>query len=184
MIGRRIFFRAAFLTVISILALSSFVVGAKANIPGAPLVQSSYPSNGRIRVTITHSNPSSIHYVDLVEVNIDGQVKTFALQPQTNNTFTVELNLGPIQGMPQVMARAHCTIHGWSAWSYKISIPEFPTTAITLFAALATSLFIIIMNTKKPFNGHNLQGSRNLILRHFFSLSTFSSFVNLGILFS
>mgnify|MGYP001105918806 CR=1 FL=1 len=150
LVTRRVFLRSASLAALSVVALSSFIKGAEANVPTVLQVENiSQDSMGRIRLQITHANPSTCcHYVDLVEVDINGHVKQFSLQPQNSDPFTVELDLGEVQGTPNVRARAHCIIHGWSAWSNQIPVPEFPATAMAVFMALAASLFMI-KNAKK-----------------------------------
>jgi len=150
LVTRRVFLRSASLAALSVVALSSFIKGAEANVPTVLKVENiSQDSMGRIRLQITHANPSTCcHYVDLVEVDVNGHVTQFSLQPQNSDPFTVELDLGEVQGTPNVRARAHCIIHGWSAWSNQIPVPEFPATAMAVFMALAASLFMI-KNAKK-----------------------------------
>jgi desulfoferrodoxin (superoxide reductase-like protein) len=103
----------------------------------------SQDSAGKIKLKIRHSNPSSGHYINLVEVDIDGNIQQFNLQPQTTDPFDVELELGALQGTPNVRARAHCIIHGYSAWSDQIAIPELPIPALALLGALVASLVFI-----------------------------------------
>ncbi len=149
LVSRRVFLKSASLAAISTEALSSLIQRVEANIPTVLQVENiSQGSAGRIRLQITHSNPSSGHYVDIIEVDVDGQVTPFNLQPQDSDPFTVELDLGAIQGTPSVRARAHCTIHGCSGWSNQIPVPEFPATALAVFIALAASLFVM-RNAKK-----------------------------------
>ena len=149
LVSRRVFLRSASIAAISTVALSGLIQRAEANVPTVLQIENiSQDSMGRVRLEITHSNPSSSHYVDTVEVDVNGQVTPFNLQPQDSDPFTVELDLGAIQGTPNVMARAHCIIHGWSGWSNQIPVPEFPATALAVFIALAASLFLI-RNAKK-----------------------------------
>jgi len=145
LVTRRVFLRSASLAAISAVALSSLIKGAEANVPTVLQIENiSQDSMGKIRLQITHANPSTCcHYVDLVEVDVNGQVKQFTLKPQSSDPFTVELDLGQVQGTPNVRARAHCITHGWSDWSNQIPVPEFPATAIAVFMALAASLFMI-----------------------------------------
>jgi len=148
-VSRRFFLKSAPLAAVSAVALSGFVERAEANVPTVLQVENiSQDSNGRINLQISHANPSSNHYVDLVEVDVNGQVKQFPQQPQSSDPFTVELELGQVQGTPNVRARAHCIIHGWSDWSNQVTVPEFPATAMAVFIALAASLFMI-RNAKK-----------------------------------
>lgn len=144
MVTRRVFLKSASLAALSAVALSTFIKGAEANVPTVVQIENiSQDSTGKVRLQITHANPSSNHYVDLIEVDVNGQVTQFSLQPQNKDPFTVELDLGQLQGTPNVRARAHCNTHGWSGWSNEVPVPEFPGTALAVFMALAASLFMI-----------------------------------------
>ena len=73
---------------------------------------------------------------------LDLSVQSFNLQAQNSNPFTVELDLGQIQGTPNVKVRAHCNMHGWSDWSSEVQVPEFSEVGVTVLAALAAALLI------------------------------------------
>ena len=150
LVTRRVFLRSASLAALSVVALSGFIKGAEANVPTVLQVENiSQDSMGKIRLQVSHANPSTCcHYVDLVEVDVSGQVTQFSLQPQNSDPFTVELDLGQVEGTPNVRARAHCNTHGWGDWSNQVPVPEFPATAMAVFMALAASLFMI-KNAKK-----------------------------------
>jgi len=142
-LGLRNLVRPAFFLAVSIMLSLWSMRSVGADVPNVlQIVDISQPSMGRIRLQIRHANPSSSHYVNEVEVDINGQVTKFNLQPQTTNPFTVELDLGVFQGKPNVRARANCNLHGWSSWSDQIQIPEFVRVTPLLFAALAASLVI------------------------------------------
>jgi len=140
--GRRLL-RFVLLATVSVLAVSGATVIAAADVPDVLQIEDiSQGSMGKIRLQIRHLNPSASHYIDMVEADISGQVSKYSLQPQSTNPFTVELDLGQFQGKPNVKARAHCIIHGWSAWSNQIQIPEFSNVGAMLLAAMATSFLI------------------------------------------
>ncbi len=95
-------------------------------------------------IQVRHNSPSSNHYVDTVEVEIDGKVeKINGLEPQTGASFTVEDALGT--GAKNVRIRAHCNIHGWSQWAVESGgestgsggIPGFSLESIALGISLA-----------------------------------------------
>lgn len=95
-------------------------------------------------IQVRHNSPSSNHYVDTVEVEIDGKVeKINGLEPQTGASFTVEHALGA--GAKNVRVRAHCNIHGWSQWAVEAGgepagsggIPGFSPESIVLGISLA-----------------------------------------------
>jgi len=107
-------------------------------------------SLGKIRIHVSHANPSSGHYVDQLEISgrIGGQslTTTLTLQPQSSNPFTFEVS----QEVPAsylsnafVKVRAHCSLHGWSGWSDEIQIPEFRELMSTIVAAMAVSVLIL-----------------------------------------
>lgn len=128
MIARKVMLAAVCLMVVSTAAF--FVGTAAANIPEVLQIQNiSQGSAGRIRLQISHALPSSTHYVDIIEVDIGGQTRQFNQQPQSSDPFTVELDLGQIQGNPNIRARAHCNLHGWSDWSTYAVTGTATTTA-------------------------------------------------------
>ena len=121
---------------------------AVANVPNVlQIVNISQGSDGKISLEITHQGPSPNHYVDMVEVQVNGATQQFTLQPQTTDPFTVELDLGALQGTPEVQARAHCNIHGWSDWSQTIAVPEFPTVVMVASTLLVAMLAFRAGNT-------------------------------------
>jgi desulfoferrodoxin (superoxide reductase-like protein) len=131
------------------LILFGMIPLAKANVPSVLQINNiSQGSSGRISLQISHSSPTSSHYVDMVEVDVSGQVKQFSLQPQTTDPFTIELDLGQVQGTPNVKARAHCTLHGWGNWSNQIALPEFSGLGATILLAYAACLFVMRRVTK------------------------------------
>jgi desulfoferrodoxin (superoxide reductase-like protein) len=154
---------------LAVVSTAAFFVGiAAANIPEVLQIQNiTQGSAGRIRLQISHSLPSSTHYVDIVEVDIGGQIRQFDQQPQSVDPFTVELDLGQIQGNPNIRARAHCNLHGWSDWStYAIGgtttttaattsapsqqIPGFPWESIIVGLSIGlASLFLIGRHKRK-----------------------------------
>jgi desulfoferrodoxin (superoxide reductase-like protein) len=155
-IARKVMLATVCLMVVS---TTAFFVGiAAANIPTVLQIQNiSQGSAGRIRLQITHAGPSSTHYVDIIEVDIGGQTKQFSQQPQSSDPFTVELDLGQIQGNPNIRARAHCNLHGWSDWStYAVTgtntttaapsqgIPGFPLESIMMGLIVGLGALILI----------------------------------------
>ena len=99
-------------------------------------------------ITIRHASPTASHYVDVVEVDIDGAVHNVPFIPsQSTTTFVVQFNMGEITGVPMVKARAHCNFHGWSTWSEPIEVPEF--SQVHLFLILMfVSLGVLLLKTK------------------------------------
>ena len=147
--GRR-HVRLLLLVTFSLLIMFSVIGVASANVPSVVQIDNiSLGSSGRIRLQISHLNPSPSHYVDMVEVDVNGQVTQFNLQPQNSNPFTVELDLGQLQGTPNVKARAHCNLHGWGSWSNQIQVPEFAEVGAIIVVALIGPLLIARTVMKK-----------------------------------
>ncbi len=99
---------------------------------------------GKIMVEIRHSSPSSSHYVETVEVRVDGEVYEIDLEPQTETVFEVEVELDDV-GLTFIEVRAKCISHGWSNWaSYGVEeptddaggIPGFPMLSVLAGVAL------------------------------------------------
>ena len=90
--------------------------------------------------TIRHNSPSSRHYVDVVDIELDGKVEKFEdLPPQTETTFVLEFAID--SSFDEIRLRAHCTNHGWSQWitltseeeqSPNRGIPGFPIAAVVI----------------------------------------------------
>lgn len=106
-----------------------------------------------LNITVRHSSPTNSHYVNKVEVDVDGAVHDIDLAPQSTVTFVVQYNMGELADAPMVRARAHCTIHGWSSWSNSeqvsdsSSIPLLPILAIVSVLAIV-SIVILLLRSK------------------------------------
>ncbi len=102
-------------------------------------------------IQVRHSSPSQTHYVDEVEVEVDGKVEKVELAPQSSTTFTVEHEVD--SQTAEIRVRAHCTNHGWSRWKSLETeeataggggIPGFPYESIVVGLAMsAVTLWVI-----------------------------------------
>jgi hypothetical protein len=73
--------------------------------------------NTILNIEIEHNNPSSSHYVNIIDVEIDGNVQSVTgLEPQTSTQFTYKYDLGKLE-YENVRVRANCNVHGWSNWA-------------------------------------------------------------------
>ncbi len=101
-------------------------------------------------IRVRHSSPSQTHYVDEIEVEVDGEVEKIERDSQSATTFTVEHTVD--SEAADIRARAHCTNHGWSRWKSLETeeptedgggIPGFPVeaTAIGLTIGVVLLLF-------------------------------------------
>jgi len=143
-----------YLLILSLLiSICRFPAEVHANVP-VILDISTLEADGKvsIEIQINHQNPSfggysADHYVDLVEVEIDGTPHQIsAMQPPTAETFTVTYYIGELTGYPTIRVRAHCTIHGWSPWTQPQVIPEYPNGPIATI--LLSFLFVLLMKRK------------------------------------
>lgn len=101
-----------------------------------------------LNVTVYHSPVTPSHYVDVIEVDVDGNIQSFPVE-QPTTTFTTPCNLGPIEGTPSARARAHCTVDGWSSWSEPIQIPEFSLSVLLLTLTLVTLFAVSVFRKIK-----------------------------------
>jgi hypothetical protein len=92
-----------------------------------------------VNVTVFHEPVLVSHRVEKIEVNVSGTNHVFNMI-QNTTTFTYPCNIGPIEGNPSAQVRAYCTIHGYSAWTTPIQIPEFQLPALLLTLILSTAL--------------------------------------------
>jgi desulfoferrodoxin (superoxide reductase-like protein) len=122
-----------------------------------PIVDCGTPLAGQgflILATVRHANPTTTHYVDKIEIAKGKSTVTIDLQPQSNETFTVSTVL--CEGRDYhageeltVLARAHCTIHGWGTWSSSVTIPEFETPGLIALAALTLASLGVLLHKRR-----------------------------------
>jgi len=111
------------LLILLLAVVSAFIVDSVlADVPVVNTIQPwTRPNDGHtvLNVTVTHNNYYSGHYVDWIQVDVDGAVDTVNLSPPQplNLPFVVQYDMGIISGTPTVRAKAHCNLHGPSAWS-------------------------------------------------------------------
>jgi hypothetical protein len=104
-----------------------------------------------LNITVRHAAPSGFHYIDQVEVDIDGSVQVITIpSAQTTTTFLVQYNMGTVTTTPTVTARARCTVHGWSAWSSPVVVPELSIVLPLLLVALTAVLILFRSKRVQP----------------------------------
>jgi peptide/nickel transport system substrate-binding protein len=73
--------------------------------------------NTLLNLEVKHNDPTSSHYVDIIEVEIDGNIqRETGLTPQNTTQFTYQYDLGEVE-YENVRVRVHCNLHGWSSWA-------------------------------------------------------------------
>jgi hypothetical protein len=95
-----------------------------------------------LNITVYHTPLTSLHHVDTVEVDVEGNITSFPVD-QPSTTFIVQTNLGQITGTPSTRVRAHCTIDGWSPWSETFQVPEFSSLILLSIFIIATVVVVI-----------------------------------------
>jgi desulfoferrodoxin (superoxide reductase-like protein) len=98
-------------------------------------------------IRVRHSSPSQTHYVDEIEVEVDGKVEKKERDSQSATTFTVEYTVD--SKAADIRIRAHCTNHGWSQWKSLQTgeptedgggIPGFPVESTAIGLAIGAVL--------------------------------------------
>ena len=125
------------------------VIISYANVPSMLNIKIEISGDSTILVLdVAHSNPTSTHFVNVVEIENGDDELSLTLEPQTSGSFTVEVE---VDSIPETLrARAKCTTHGWSQWRRFTTdtengggggIPGFPIESIVL--GLITALIVI-----------------------------------------
>lgn len=131
------------------LFLSAHVQTVKALVPSIVSINHyDVGSTVWVNITVNHTPPPAIgpsHYVSNIQLEINGSVQDLAQSPQTTETFYVQHSLGPKSNTYMVRARAFCVVHGYSAYSSLVSVPE--SDAVVLFIVLATVTVVVAKKT-------------------------------------
>jgi len=84
-----------------------------------------------IIVEIRHNDPSSTHYVDIVDIDIDypppvhaALLRDIKVSRQTEATFTYQRVIDADPRYEAIAVRARCSTHGWSEWVDMEGQPE------------------------------------------------------------
>jgi hypothetical protein len=123
------------------------VLTVEALVPGIVGVESyDVGSVTWLNITIHHTPPPALgpsHYVSNVQVEVNGVVEDLPQSPQSTETFSVQYSLGPNTDSYSVRARAYCIVHGYSAWSNIVTVPEISLLTVVLLIALATATIVL-----------------------------------------
>ena len=115
---------------IIIMLFLNFAVTVFADVPMVQKID--VTKDGEITILnfqIRHGSPSTNHYIDIIEVEINERLEPTRtrindLEPQTSTVFSYEYNIGTVQ-YESIKVRVHCNIHGWSSWtSLEVPIPS------------------------------------------------------------
>jgi len=145
------------IAVLFILTLFLPVDVVHANVPSViNITRRTENGNTLVDVKVSHSDPSTSHYIAQINLDLDGTTKPFTnLSKATTTEATYTLNIGQINPKT-VKAQAICVIHGPGDWftesatggstggSYSGGgIPSYPTESIVVGAILAVAIILL-----------------------------------------
>ena len=117
--------------------------------------------NTVLNITIRHNAnvPPLSHYVDWIDMEIDGSTTTVPLlNNQTTQIFVAQYNMGQVIDTPTLRARVHCIVHFYGGFSAPLQIPEFSVIQLLGIFVLVSivSLFLSRKNIlQKRLNPRN-----------------------------
>ncbi len=107
--------------------------------------------NTVLNVTVSHSPQTLSHYLDRVEVDLDGDNRVFPVAYRSETAFVVQCDLGIVEAPIDAIVRAHCNIDGDSLSPYgPILVPEFPSTLALLLFMILSILSVALANKRVP----------------------------------
>lgn len=151
--------RKRVLTFISLLILSSlsFLIEVKADVPVVLKIEVDEEDDHKLLITVRHGNPTLIHYVNEIQIELDGELTRLTdLDPQSDVEFVVEYDT--VSEIETVRVRVNCIVHAWSSWksynvnkdSGNIGIPGFPLESVIIgVSAFSIISWIIRLQVNK-----------------------------------
>jgi len=122
-----LFFATVSLLLVALVFGGVHVPAVKANVPSIMSIGShEVGSTIWLDIVVSHQPPTAIgalHYVPVVQLEINGTTADLTQEPQSTETFTVQYSLGSNSNTYSVRARALCNLHGYSAWSGTVVVP-------------------------------------------------------------
>jgi hypothetical protein len=105
--------------------------------------------NTVLNVTVSHSPQIPSHYLDRVEVDLNGDNKIFPVAYRPETTFVVQCDLGIIEAPINATVQAHCIIDGYSVSTYgPMLVPEFSSLLFLPFFMIVTMLVVVSCRKK------------------------------------
>jgi len=143
--------RLVALLVLGFVMVVAFQVGpAFADVPNVlGIVPWTSGSDTVLNITVRHALPTSSHFVNRVEVEINGTVQTINLSwsPVQTGPFVVQYNLGQVVGVVNVRARPNCNVHGNGGdtnWFGPVEVPEFSVVQLLAILAIVSALILLM----------------------------------------
>jgi desulfoferrodoxin (superoxide reductase-like protein) len=145
--------KRVFLVLLLTVLLSFPNIVVQANVPSViSITRRTVGSNLIIDVKVSHSDPSSSHYIAQINLDLDGASRSFTgFTPATTVEATYSCNITSINPKA-VKAQAVCNVHGAGAFYTEGGtgsgggIPAYPNEAIALGILAIT---VILMNATK-----------------------------------
>lgn len=140
------------ISLLIILALSLPTVIVHANIPTVlSITRRTEGSNTIIDVKVSHTSPSTTHFISLISLDLDGTQKTFTdLTKSTTNEAIFSLNIGSTNPKT-IKSQATCNIHGPSSVFTENAapgttggIPGYPLETVVIGSTLAICIAVIV----------------------------------------
>ena len=125
-LGRKLLVTSLFLLLVAAFSLVDPVFGDVPVVNAVEPWTRSSDNHVLLNITVTHNNYFSGHYVDWVQVDVNGTLNPVNLSPPqpVNLPLVVQYDVGLVSGNPTVRAKAHCNVHGSSAWSGSVEVGE------------------------------------------------------------
>lgn len=118
-----------------------------------------------LNITVIHSGYFSGHYVNWLQVNISGTIQTISMTDTSpvdqtmSSTFVVTYDMGVITDTPTVQAQANCIVHGPSAWSVVLTLPEFSSLQLLSFLVILTVTTLLLRSRSRKRRSRNSAAS-------------------------
>jgi len=109
-----------------ILLLSSFGKFLFADVPSIEEIIADVNEEVVLSLKIKHSSPSSNHFIDKIQVDVDDNIYVFNFTMQSLTEFLVNVTVDVAEANV-IQVRAHCNLHGWSTWKILKNNGEEPT---------------------------------------------------------
>jgi desulfoferrodoxin (superoxide reductase-like protein) len=105
------------LLALTVLLFSTLITPISADTPAVLEIEvSTDVDTTELTITVRHNNPTSSHYVNKIDVEVDDDVQQITIsEAQTSTQFTITHDIGQSEHQ-RVRVRANCNIHGWSSW--------------------------------------------------------------------
>jgi len=118
--------RNSIIILMPILLFSFFTMHIFADVPSVKEISAVLNEELDLSFIIKHSSPSSNHFIDKIQVDVDGDIQNFFnLTVQSLTEFNINVTIDVTEAN-EIQVRAHCTLHGWGTWTILTNNGEEP----------------------------------------------------------